>query len=152
MSRAVANPQGNATSRSTTEVETSEDFTPPPAPPALDGVARRVWGEVWMAGQSAYNVASDSAVIERYASMRSRYAEFLRLLDTEGWTTVGSQGQLVAHPAAKLATDLEAKLQAMEDRLGLNPESRLRLGLVKVEGQSKLAAFLAAQDGATPGA
>jgi hypothetical protein len=38
------------------------------------------------------------------------------------------------------ATD--GKLQQMEDRLGLNPEARIRLGIASVEGESKLSAFL----------
>ena len=64
------------------------------------------------------------------------------VVELEGWLSVGSTGQQVVHPAAKLLQDIETKLVPLEDRLGLNPESRLRLGISSVESQSKLATFL----------
>ncbi len=145
MSRPSANPQGNATVRpATTEVDHAAPFTPPAPPAGLNTHARRIWAEVWDAGREAYNEKTDAAVIERYAEMTARRSALLATLESEGWTVPGSQGQLVAHPAAKLLDSVDSKLQALEDRLGLNPEARLRLGIATVEGQSKLAAFLAA--------
>lgn len=50
--------------------------------------------------------------------------------------------QRPVHPAARLVGDAEIKLIAVEDRLGLNPQTRLRLGISAVEHKTKLDAFL----------
>ena len=55
---------------------------------------------------------------------------------------MGSQGQDVVHPTARLIGDVEGQLLALEDRLGLNPEARLWLGISAVEHKTKLDAFL----------
>ena len=41
-----------------------------------------------------------------------------------------------------MVNDLEGKLTTLEDRLGLNPEARLRLGITAVEHKTRLDAFL----------
>ena len=97
---------------------------------------------MWAAGGESYRPESDTYVVERYASLQERRLHLLRTLTAEGFTTVGSQGQLVAHPAARLLSDVESKLTPLEDRLGLSPESRLRLGLSTIEHESRLDAFL----------
>ncbi len=63
-------------------------------------------------------------------------------LNDEGMTTVGSRGQMVLNPKQRVLQDIEQKLVALEDRLGLSPESRLRLGISAVEHKSKLEAFI----------
>ena len=47
----------------------------------------------------------------------------------------------------KLLDQIEGRLGPLEDRLGLSPEARLRLGISSVEHKSKLEAFLAKQGG-----
>jgi len=96
---------------------------------------------LWLGAGSAYNL-TDGRVVARYVDLTLRRDSFLATLAAEGWTVTGSQGQDVQHPLARLVEGLEQKLQGLEDRLGLSPESRLRLGLSAVEGQSKLQAFL----------
>ena len=145
MSRPSANPQGNASGRPGADLEPidhAEPFEAPPAPAVLSEVAASVWLAVWNAGREAYNLKTDSYAIERYSEMQARRAKLLGELDEEGWTTTGSTGNLVAHPAAKLLDSVDGKLLALEDRLGLSPESRLRLGIATVEKESKLRDFL----------
>ena len=113
-----------------------------PSPPkSFNALGRRLWSEIWEAGRTTYQ-QTDAHVIERYVSLLVRRRELLDLVELEGWLSVGSTGQTVIHPAAKLLQDIETKLVPLEDRLGLNPESRLRLGISSVESQSKLATFL----------
>lgn len=113
----------------------------PPAPLHLNATAQKVWHAVWEAGAGAYVPATDSWPIERYAELHARRRELLHTLDSEGWTTTGSQGQSVMHPAARLLADTERQLLPLEDRLGLNPEARLRLGLAATEMKSALDRF-----------
>jgi P27 family predicted phage terminase small subunit len=83
--------------------------------------------------------------VTRYVQLQERRSYYLRVIEEEGWTTVGSQGQMVLHPLARQLDSLEGKLVPLEDRLGLSPEASLRLGLATVEAKSKLDAFLEAQ-------
>lgn len=138
--------EGNPREGSSTPAPSPENIAPvPPAPEPpshLGPIGRRYWEDLWVAGAEVYNRQTDAASIDRYCSLQERRIKFLRLLEDEGYTTVGSQGQTVAHPAAKLLTDVEAKLTPLEDRLGLNPDSRMRLGIAAIETKSRLDAFM----------
>ncbi|MCP3800190.1 phage terminase small subunit P27 family [Allokutzneria sp. A3M-2-11 16] len=92
-------------------------------------MGRDVWRAVWAAGAGVYNPASDRFVITRYAELHDRRAELLAEIDADGLTTVGSMGQPVMHPALRFVESTEKELRAIETTLGLNLESRLRLGL-----------------------
>ena len=113
----------------------------PDPPKSFKALAVKLWNEIWEAGRTAYQ-HTDSHVIERYVSLLVRRRELLEMIEAEGWLSTGSTGQTTIHPAAKLLEQTEGKLVPLEDRLALNPESRLRLGISQVESQSKLASFL----------
>jgi len=119
-----------------------EPVPAPPAPASLKKYGQRLWCELWHAGRNAYQPQTDSAILERYCSLSERRQDLLTLLSEEGYVTTGSTGQPVSHPAAKLLDSIEGRLGPIEDRLGLNPEARFRLGISSVEHTSKLAAFL----------
>ena len=117
---------------------------PPPVPDTLGPKGAALWEHLWRVGVNAYAPDTDRFVIERYCSLQERRERYLAALEHDGHVTTGSQGQLVPHPAAKLLQDVEAKLQALEDRLGLSPESRIRLNiLTHTERKSALEEFLA---------
>ena len=141
MSRPVHDPQGHNTKPVVVTPPPNllvQDV--PPCPAHLNEVGQQVWVDVWAAGGDAYNVRTDRYVIERYAAMQERRADLMKTLST-GMVTVGSQGQEVIRPESRILMDTEAKLVALEDRLGLNPESRLRLGISAVEHESQLDAW-----------
>ena len=119
---------------------TARPPTPPP-PPTLSQAGQELWKEVWEGGGDAYWPHTDRHIIQRYCELTDRRRGFLYTLNTEGWTTTGSQGQEVAHPVAKFINDVEAKLLQLEDRLGLNPGDRLRLGITALEHKSRLDKF-----------
>ena len=119
-----------------------EPVPAPPAPASLGKVGQKLWCQLWWAGRNAYQPETDSAILERYCSLSERRQELLTLLASEGYVTTGSQGQPVTHPGAKILDSIEGRLGPIEDRLGLNPEARFRLGISSVEQQSKLARFL----------
>lgn len=142
MTRPAADPQGH---RSPPLPLPFEDAGPPaiPAPPDdLGPVGVEVWNAVWSAGGSAYVEATDRWPIHRYAQFQERRVALLKIVEDEGWTAEGSKGQIIQHPAARVLNDVEGKLVPLEDRLGLSPEARLRLGITAAHARSALDAFL----------
>jgi P27 family predicted phage terminase small subunit len=114
-----------------------------PEPPAhLGAVGQQVWDDLWSFGEGAYHPVSDRYVVARYCELQELRATYLKQLSEEGWLTVGSKGQQAVHPLARLLQNLDRSLQGLEDRLGLNPESRIRLSIGRIEAKSKLDAFL----------
>lgn len=145
MAKAKANPTGNAwKSDKPAPIAPSNlaSIGVPSYPEHLGATGREMWMTLWSGGRDSYR-ASDANVIERYCSMCDRRSEFLRAIEAEGWIGEGSMGQPVQHPAAKLLIDVESKMLQIEDRLGLNPESRLRLGMAEITRVTKLDQFLA---------
>mgnify|MGYP000063900301 CR=1 FL=1 len=145
MSRAKAEPQRNASKSlkpaapEPTNLATQELQ---PTPAHLTRSAKAIWFSVWAAGGDSYSVKTDAFIIERYATLHARRDELMQMLSDEGMVSVGSQGQQVLHPAARMLSDVESAMGKLEDKLGLNPESRLRLGISAIEKESKLDQFL----------
>ena len=144
--RPKAEPTGNPRKSLAPAKPEPENIAPrlpvPPVPVHLEAVGQEVWHAVWAAGGDAYSPKTDAYVIERYAALHDRRNKLQGMIDADGLTSVGSQGQIVLHPAARLIGDVEKQMSSLEDKLGLNPESRLRLGISAIEKESKLDAFL----------
>jgi P27 family predicted phage terminase small subunit len=83
-----------------------------------------------------------------YAELQARRDFCLATLEAEGLTVPTRGGAEVVHPVFRVLKDTEARLLSLAAALGLTPEARLRLGLVAVEGRSKLQAFIDSQDAA----
>ena len=126
----------------TPTIARSHNPPPMPDPPSgLSDVAVRYWTEIWTTGAGVYK-ATDHYIISRYCELQSRRRNLLDLVEVQGTMVIGSAGQPTTHPALRMVSDIEGKLSTLEDRLGLNPEARLRLGITAVEHQSRLDAFL----------
>jgi P27 family predicted phage terminase small subunit len=114
----------------------------PDPPDELNVFGRNLWNIIWEAGRTAYNDKTDFMAITRYCSLQQRRRQLLSILDEDGMMSTGSTGQLVSHPACKLLDQIEGRLSPLEDRLALNLESRLRLGISAAQHETKLSAFL----------
>jgi P27 family predicted phage terminase small subunit len=98
----------------------------PNPPTSLGAVGSAVWATITQAGSYHDN---DAPVLERYCQLHDRRAVLLALVDTEGYIVAGSKQPSTAHPAIRLAHDIEAQMTQLESVLALNPEARARLGL-----------------------
>ena len=99
----------------------------PPTPPEdLSEAASAVWANVFTS--VPVDVDADREVVRRYAELVDRRAQFLATLGREGWTSIGSAGQEVPHPLAKMVEAIEGRLLAIEGELGLTPKARQRMG------------------------
>ena len=136
----AASRQGNSPNKVTIPRATS--LVPVPDPPGTRGpYGANLWRQLWESGRGVY-APTDSYILERYCNLSDRRRLLLAVLEDEGFLGVGSQGQVVAHPAARLVTVVESRLGPIEDRLGLSPESRMALGLTAIAHQDRLTTFL----------
>jgi P27 family predicted phage terminase small subunit len=108
-------------------------------PASLGAVGRAVWRTIVEAGSCQ---DSDALVLERYCQLRDRRAVLLALVGTEGYVVPGVKQPSTAHPAIRLARDIEAQMTRLESVLALNPAARARLGLAAA-GDDPPAEFLA---------
>jgi P27 family predicted phage terminase small subunit len=100
-------------------------------PPAdLDEVAVALWNRVLreLQDQGTWQ-ASDVGVLERYVRAVRRAAAARELVDREGFTTSGARGQLVAHPALRIARDAERDAHEYANALLLTPRARRLAGI-----------------------
>ena len=86
-------------------------------PPAnLGAVGRAVWVTITQARSYQDN---DALVLEQYCRLHDDRAVLLALVDTEGYMAPGSKRQPTAHPAIRLAHDIEARMTQLESVLTL---------------------------------
>ena len=143
--RPKADPVGNPRSSEApppVPVQNLLEAAVPDPPDNLEERGLEVWENLWAAGAGAYHGPTDRYVIERYCQLHDRRQALMEVLERDGFMILGSQGQDVLHPASRALDTVEKELRALEDRLGLNPESRARLSLAVIEHKSKLDAFL----------
>ena len=88
-------------------------------PPAgLGAEGRAVWATITQAGPYGDNAAQ---VLERYCQLHDRRAVLLALADTEGYVVPGPKQPSTAHPAIRLAGDIDAQMTQLESVLALHP-------------------------------
>ena len=103
-----------------------------PLPPDYISVrpgGEEVWERVWRAGGHGYVPEFDRDIIEMYVDKWLRRRELLEEIREAGSMVAGSQGQPVRNPLFSEVRYLEKDLVQLSDKLGRNPEARIRLGL-----------------------
>ena len=88
-----------------------------------------VWERVWRAGGHGYVPEFDRDIIEMYVDKWLRRSELQQMIRDTGELVAGSQGQPVRNPLFSEVRHLEKDLVQLSDKLGRNPEARIRLGL-----------------------
>ena len=103
--------------------------TPTPDPPAgLDGEALAWWSAYWGSPLATVTSPSDVMLVRRYAVLLSEWSVSMGEFQRER-VVEGSTGQPRLHPLSTWISTREAAMQGIEDRLGLSPLSRVRLGI-----------------------
>ena len=93
------------------------------------------WSELWSSPVAAYFKPTDVPSLRRLFMLRSRLVEALELADADP-VVRGSTGQPILSPWFAEVHRLEAEIERLEDRFGLTPQARLRLGIQIEEGLS----------------
>jgi P27 family predicted phage terminase small subunit len=110
----------------------------PPMPVGLLAPVRAACAAFWASEQASLVMPADHPALARLFALldererSARAARRQRLVE-------GSQGQVVLNPLLKYVSSLDAEIRQLEDRFGLTPLARLRLGVTFGEAHRSLA-------------
>lgn len=101
----------------------------PPEPPAgLLVATREAWAGFWTSPLAALVIPADLPSLRRLFELYDERARAWRGYRRHRLVE-GSQGQPVINPLAKAAAAFDAEVRQLEDRFGLTPAARLKLGI-----------------------
>jgi P27 family predicted phage terminase small subunit len=103
------------------------------SPDSLD-----LWARVWTSGALWLKPEADREIVLRYCDLIAERKSIRTRLDTEGELSEGYNGQPRPHPLLNRLGVIDRTLMALEDRLGLNPSERGRMGHTEIKAKSKL--------------
>lgn len=118
-----------------------------PAPPS--GLAPKIvaeWTELWESPIAQTLLPTDLPTLRRVFWLRDEVARLGRAYRRNRFVP-GSNGQPVLSPAAAEMNTLLAELRQLEDRVGLSPMARLKLGIRLGAAATSLAALAAQTNG-----
>lgn len=112
-----------------------------PSPPSeLNDRQTEMWNVLWSSPVSRlWNESMDGGAVRRYCEYFDQWLDALVDLQRRGYITAGSQGQDVVSVEAQYVQKLEGLILKLEEKLGLTPMARARLGLTIAEGQKTAA-------------
>lgn len=88
------------------------------------------WEDLWHSGLAQVIDGSDLDKLRRLAAYKNDWQKLRRVLDRTGeYVSTGSMGQATESPVVKQLHKVEKLIQDIEAQFGLDPLSRLRLGI-----------------------
>jgi len=125
--------------------------------PAADGAWREPtverWVAFWGSPLASQVEPSDEGAFRRLFKLYDEIDRLWEAVDATGRIVEGSQGQPRPNPLFKQVQEFQAEARQLEDRFGLSPMARLRLGITFADAQAsldglnaRLAAKMAEQD------
>lgn len=101
---------------------------PAPARGKLLASTTKAWKVFWATEVAQLVTPADRMALDRLFRMYDMRERMERAFLAMPFT-VGSTGQIVAHPASKEVASLDGRILALEDRFGITPAARLKLGI-----------------------
>lgn len=109
-----------------------------PKPPAVRKKYKDQWAELWSSELAAiWNRDSDLIAMRRLFELYDRLDRYEREAGRES-LVAGSKGQLRLNPLVAEADTLRNQILALEDRFGMTPMARLKLGIDLGKAQQSL--------------
>jgi len=101
--------------------------------PKLSGrylkITKNWWEDFWNSDlATAIDEKSDQSAIYRLATLIDERERIYKQAKKDR-LVVGSQGQVVLNPLYSAMLKVDAEIRQLEDRLGMNPKSRVSLGI-----------------------
>ena len=122
----------------------------PPYPKSILKVTKQQWAIYWQSEVSSVAGEVDLPVVERLHRRYDERERAFREIRKDGRLAKGSQGQLILHPLLKYIDQCEQEIRQLEDRLGLSPHARLRMGATMAGTKRTLEEMKSSFDGADP--
>jgi P27 family predicted phage terminase small subunit len=101
---------------------------PPDAPKGLLPATRRWWSAFWESRIAEMVEPSDIPAVTRLATLRDERERCYRSA-RKNRLVAGYQGAAVLNPLYKHMQALDSEIRQLEDRFGLSPMARLKLGV-----------------------
>ena len=122
----------------------------PPYPKSILKVTKQRWAIYWQHEVSAVACQVDLPMVERLFRRYDECERAYRAIRKKdiGRLAVGSQGQQILHPLLKYIDQCEQEARQLEDRLGLSPNARLRMGATLAGAKRTLEQVNTSLDGA----
>lgn len=95
------------------------------------------WRAYWDSDLAATVLPTDLLALRRLYGLYTRLEKATHVLEAEPWVE-GSKGQRRRNPVEATFTPLMAEIRQLEDRFGLSPLARLRLGVTLGEAARSL--------------
>jgi P27 family predicted phage terminase small subunit len=113
--------------------------------PKLSGrylkITKNWWEDFWNSDlATAIDEKSDQSAIYRLATLIDERERIYKQAKKDR-LVVGSQGQVVLNPLYSAMLKVDAEIRQLEDRIGMNPKSRVSLG-IQIGGLKKTLADL----------
>ena len=97
------------------------------------------WEDFWTSDlASAIDTKSDQSIVYRLATLIDERERIYKQAKKDR-LVVGSQGQVVINPLYSAMLKLDAEIRQLEDRIGMNPKSRVALGISIGQAKKSLA-------------
>jgi P27 family predicted phage terminase small subunit len=110
-----------------------------PSPPRRRWLraTERAWGSFWGSDVASLVTPADMGALQRLHDLYDERERALRGYRKQRLVE-GSMGQRVINPLGRAIATFDAEIRALEDRFGLTPQARLRLGVVFGEARRSL--------------
>jgi P27 family predicted phage terminase small subunit len=101
--------------------------TPQP-PSGLLKVTKQRWQTYWGSELARATREAHLPMVERLFQRYDERERAYRTVRKDGRVTIGSTGQMVAHPLLRYIDNCDSEIRQLEDRLGLSPRGMAQLG------------------------
>jgi len=96
------------------------------------------WVAFWASPLASQVEPSDEGAFRRLFKLYDEIERMWEAIEATGRVVEGSQGQPRPNPLYKQVQEFQAEARQLEDRFGLSPMSRLRLGITFADAQASL--------------
>ncbi len=88
------------------------------------------WRDYWLSDMAVViDMGTDYDTVERYFRLKNEELLAYQVVEQEGRTVAGSQGQPVEHPMLRYVSRIQGEMRQIADRIGLSPRSKAQLGI-----------------------
>ena len=141
LKRLQGNPGGRKLPERAEPIFVSTDIPKPPAYLRQEG--RELWQLIWRNCAHWLNPITDRGIILRYCEFIDERDAIREVIAHEGSVSRGYNDQPRPHPLFNRLGVIERQMTQLEDRLGLNPSERGRMGHTEVKTEGVLEKLIA---------